>query len=50
MGWDPNTIEQKGNKPPGNRQNKQQTPTKHKQALKNGQDHKQENTGIQQNH
>ena len=49
MGWEPNTpIRQKSNTTPGNRQNKQQTSTKHKQALKNGQDHKQEYTGIQQ--
>ena len=33
---------------PGNRQNKEQTSTRHKQALKNGQDRQQENTGIQQ--
>ena len=48
MGWEPNTIRRKGNTTPGNRQNKQQTSSKHKQALKNGRDHEQENTGIEQ--
>ena len=39
MGWEASTIGQKGNTTPGNRQNKQQTSSKHKQALKNGQNH-----------
>ena len=49
MGWEHNTtIRQNSNTTPGNRQNKQQTSTKHKQELKNGPECQQENTGIQQ--
>ena len=48
MGWEPNpSIKQKSNTTPGNRQNKQQTSLKHKQALNNGQNNRRENTGIQ---
>ena len=37
IGWEPNTpIKQKSNATPGNRQNKQRTSRKQKQALRNG--------------
>ena len=47
MGWKASTIGRKGSTTAGNRQNKQQTSLKHKQALNNGQNNRRENTGIQ---
>ena len=48
MSWEPKTSGQKGITTTGIRQSKQQTSSRPKKELKNGQDHEQENTGIEQ--